>query len=59
MERKVGEIFDYKGKKLQVVEQFDCKDCVFDIYFCRRTPSIVGRCYDRKDGKSVIFKEVK
>lgn len=58
MERPIGEVFEYKDKVLQVVEQSDCKDCFFDIYFCCRTPSIVGRCYDRKDGKSVIFKKV-
>ena len=58
MERPIGDIFEYEGKKIQVVEQENCKGCVCDIYFCTRKPSIVGRCYGRKDKKSVIFKEV-
>ena len=49
MERPIGDIFEYEGKKIQVVEQENCKGCVFDIYFCTKKPSIVGRCYDRND----------
>lgn len=58
MERPIGEKFKFEGRTLEVVESDSCKGCVFDVYFCYKKYSIVGRCYFRKDNKSVIFKEV-
>ena len=64
MERKVGETFEYKGKKLKVVETAEnfCFDCYFfDGINCQRTEREGGECYDSKraDYKPVIFVEVK
>ena len=64
MERKIGEVFEYQGKKLKVVEI--AKDLCFDCYFfdgvnCQRTEREGGECSDSKraDYKPVIFVEVK
>ena len=64
MERKIGEVFEYQGKKLKVVEA--AKDLCFDCYFfdgvyCQRTEQESGECsiLKRDDYKSVIFVEVK
>ncbi|MGN1216731.1 MAG: DUF6378 domain-containing protein [Phocaeicola sp.] len=64
MERKVGEIFEYDGKILQVIEdrfnvceecyfanEGDCADHLDTIGFCVRT--------NRKDRCDVVFKEIK
>ena len=70
MERRVGEIFEYKGKKLKVVETpFSCYGCYFltDYYLegktaleqennCARYPCLPS---NREDGKEVIFQLVK
>ena len=63
-ERKVGEVFEYQGKKLKVVQT--AKDLCFDCYFfdginCQRTEREGGECSDSKraDYKPVIFVEVK
>lgn len=68
MERKVGEVFDSKGIKLQVKETVDSCFC-FGCYFyesectCDTEDHInqVGACFgiDRTDDKNVIFVEVK
>ena len=57
MERKIGEIFNYKGVTLKVVEEIDgCDYCYFkDVGNCN---SDTPNCTGRSDGKSVIFKEV-
>lgn len=64
MERKIGEIFEYEGRKLQVVENGGgCKGC----YFCYKKSKYclvddkdkVGLCCERSDQKEVIFKKVK
>ena len=64
MERKIGETFEYEGKKLKVVE--DERNLCFDCYFfdgvnCQRTEREGGECSDSKraDYKPVIFVEVK
>lgn len=62
-ERKVGEVFEYQGKKLKVVETADnlCFDCYFfDGVNCQRTEREGGECSDlkRADYKPVIFVEV-
>ena len=64
MERKIGETFEYEGKKLQVVETANnlCFDCYFfDGVNCQRTEREGGECSDSKraDYKPVIFVEVK
>ena len=53
-ELKVGERVTFT---LEVVEQYDCKDCFFER-FCE-CPISTCYGYKRSDGKSVIFKEVK
>ena len=60
-ERKVGEIFSYNGKMLEVVESDFCVGCNFRDFCSRfngRLPA--GLCIKelRSDGKSIIFKEV-
>ena len=62
-ERKVGEVFEYQGKKLKVVET--AKNLCFDCYFfdginCQRTEREGGECSNlkRADYKPVIFVEV-
>ena len=64
MERKIGEIFDYKGIKLKVVkDEGICFGCFFqDIcetgkLHCR---SLTGICWGpvRRDRTPVIFKDV-
>lgn len=61
MERKVGEIFIYKGKTYQVVKSDICADCVFRERVCSLLKSHVGPCTSniRSDKTSVIFKEIK
>nr|DAH81604.1 MAG TPA: hypothetical protein [Bacteriophage sp.] len=70
MERRIGEIFTYKGKTYQIVprEKDDCCiGCAFDLGKCAcRKPrnearSNFGQCYFRfrEDKKGIIFKEIK
>ena len=61
MERKIGEVFTYKGKTYQVVEveiDEECKECAFEFSSC--CMSFLGDCSPtyRTDGASVIFKEI-
>lgn len=61
MERKIGEVFTYKGKTYQVVEveiDEECKGCAFEFSSC--CMSFLGDCSPtyRTDGASVIFKEI-
>ena len=63
MERKIGETFEYEGKKLKVVETE--KNLCFDCYFydgvsCQKTFIECGKCGQgsRSDCKPVIFVEV-
>ena len=61
MERKLGEIFTYKGKTYQAVEvevDEECKGCAFEFSSC--CTSSLGDCSPthRTDGASVIFKEI-
>ena len=59
MERKLGEIFTYKGKTYQVVKGFSCNGCAFikngDCYLADK---LLGPCAytERTDKTSVIFK---
>ncbi len=62
MERKVGEVFEYEGKQLQVKKtRCICDGCYFDYgSHCRKT-SEVDNCSlsYRKDDTNVIFIELK
>ena len=60
-ERKIGEVFDYDGKKLRVEEfRSDCVSCFFDGQCSKTIKETTGACGSsiRKDGKNVIFAEV-
>ena len=58
MERKIGEIFEYKGEWYQCVESPGCALCAFNETDCNDID--IGDCasYKRSDGKSVIFKKL-
>ena len=58
MERKIGEIFEYKGEWYQCVEQSACALCAFNETDCNDID--IGDCasYKRSDGKPVIFKKL-
>ena len=62
MEREVGEIFDYKGKRLQVKKTIGacCDGCFFDKICSTDTFDISGICDEdaRNDGNDVYFKEI-
>lgn len=63
MERKIGEVFDYKGKTLEVekMENDFCAKCYFrHLISCYYIKKVTGfcSCELRTDGTDVIFKEV-
>ena len=63
MERKIGDVFTFDGKSLEVVEG-DCEDCYFLTKSCCFKSSvidIIGECYasNRKDNEDVCFQLVK
>ena len=62
MERKIGDTFEYEGKKLKVMaNRVDtCEACFFDGHCTRDNKALAGKCgsNDRDDGKNVIFVEV-
>ena len=60
-ERKIGEVFDYNGKKLRVEEfRSGCVGCFFDGQCSKTIKETTGACGSsiREDGKNVIFAEV-
>ena len=65
MERKIGEVFEYQGKKLKVVQTTSnlCNNCYFYVNsICKEMrKQCCGECDQRMriDGKPVIFVEVK
>ena len=61
MERKVGEIFTYRGKTYQVLISAKCTHCAFLSCGCSNYREVRGVCTseDRTDETSVIFKEIK
>ena len=62
MERKIGDIFTYKGKTYEVVQSREtCIGCAFRDIPCKVSNLIKGGCssYYRSDNISVIFKEIK
>ena len=63
MERKIGEVFECDGKRLQVAKDLFkmCKNCYFDGNECSNRKDERGECLleKREDGQSVIFKELR
>ena len=63
MERKIGEVFEYEGRKLKVVEaEIRCGNCFFhNGRCCTRINRTTGECKSskRSDNESVVFVEVK
>lgn len=57
MERKIGEVFKYNGKKYIVKEGIGCNNC--DIRCNSSDKPIIGNCSSvlRKDNKSIVFVE--
>ena len=57
MERKIGETFEYRGRKLMVVEKsgYECKNCFFYNKSCSLMLDVIGLCCERTDKKKVIF----
>lgn len=60
MERKIGEVFTYKGKTYQVIKGCGCIGCNFVNRCYNFLYKIHGACSNiyRKDNISVVFKEV-
>lgn len=61
MERKIGEIFTYKGKTYQVIKGITCKGCAFmKNKGCHLVNELLGPCdyATRSDKTGVIFKEI-
>ena len=61
MERKIGEVFEFEGKKIEVKAASNgCDGCFLKEKFCIDSADLVGTCGagDRTDGKNVIFVEV-
>lgn len=62
LERKIGEKFEFEDTKLQVIKkEVGCKGCYFNKKDCKSKIVIekIGYCAFRKDGKRVMFREVK
>ena len=63
-ERKVGEVFEYQGKKLKVAEELVRGDCVgccfFERYDCDAKRRIIGECEHNKrnDNHGVICVDI-
>lgn len=63
MEREIGDIFNYNGVKLQIVESNGyCNNCYFnDSCITCTKPNTLDKCqkHYRKDNKNIHFKEIK
>lgn len=62
MDREIGEVFEYNGKKYIVKEEIKgCNGCAFFNSFCLKDRNIVEECvlWFRSDHKGVIFVEYK
>lgn len=58
MERPIGEIFSFKGKKFEIVEG-SCTNntcCFKDVNCLGMEYSDLGGCLFREDGKTAYFK---
>lgn len=58
MERAIGDIFDYNGVTLEVLEKVGCSGCYFDNSRCTGDISLIGYCAVRSDRKFVQFRKV-
>ncbi len=62
MERKIGEIFTYEGKRYKVVPgDRGCKNCAFgkgDICLGEPLHSLRGKCIDREDNQPIDFIQI-
>ena len=59
MERKIDDIFTFKGNQFKVIEG-DCDNCYFRNLNCLSSECVdLGECIFRDDGKSVCFKLIK
>ena len=62
MERKIGEIFMYEGKRYKVVPgDRGCKNCAFgkgDICLGEPLHSLRGKCIDREDNQPIDFIQI-
>lgn len=63
MEKEIGDIFNYNGIKLQIVESNEyCNNCYFNYNYsdCIK-PKNLDNCQarNRKDNKNIYFKEIK
>ena len=61
MERKIGETFEFEGKKIEVrAASRACDGCFLEEKCCIDSAELLGTCGagDRTDGKNVIFVEV-
>lgn len=62
MERKIGDVFTFDGKQLEVIEGY-CESCYFlgTLCFEDHVLDIRGECYseDRKDNEEVCFIKLK
>ena len=62
MERKIGEIFTYDGKRYKVVPgDRGCKNCAFgkgDICLGEPLHSLRGKCIDREDNQPIDFIQI-
>ena len=63
MERKIGETFEFEGKKIEVkaASNGECDGCILDGICTRSNQAIAGKCEgdEREDRTSVKFVEVK
>lgn len=62
MERNIGEIFTYEGKRYKVVPgDRGCKNCAFgkgDICLGEPLHSLRGKCIDREDNQPIDFIQI-
>ena len=60
IERKIGEVFEYQGKKIRVEESNGCDGCFFKGRCSSLRKEVIGHCeFDcRTDDKAVIFVEI-
>jgi hypothetical protein len=64
MERKLGEVFEFEGKKLKAVKSSNgsCKKCYFNnrLTACGKISENFKNCSEqyREDSKNIVFKEV-
>ena len=61
MERKIGETFEFEGKKIEVrAASRACDGCFLEEKCCIDSAELLGTCGfgDRTDKKDVIFVEI-